>query len=220
MDAVIKIGGSLLRHPPQLRLLGDVITRASKKHKVIVVPGGSIFADTIREIDKQYSLSATAAHWMAIYAMNQYAYLLSTVIENGKLYERFSELQHIFSNGLIPIFLPAKYLIENDHLPHSWSVTSDTIALDAAIRAGFPTLILVKDVDGVFNNNPNEGNPCRLLSSVKIQELERRKACVDDMFPRYFAKTQLSCHVINGLHPERLISVLNGKHTIGTRIVS
>ena len=41
------------------------------------MPGGGPFADAVREFDRVERLSADAAHWMAILAMDQYAHVLA-----------------------------------------------------------------------------------------------------------------------------------------------
>ena len=41
---------------------------------ILIVPGGGMFADAVRAADEKFSLSADAAHWMAILGMEQYAF--------------------------------------------------------------------------------------------------------------------------------------------------
>ena len=69
---VLKIGGSLFDKAPDI-LHGVESTGAD----VLVVPGGGRFADLVRKTYDEKSLSEDAAHWMAVLAMDEYAYYLS-----------------------------------------------------------------------------------------------------------------------------------------------
>ena len=63
MDAtIVKVGGSLALHPEKLRILCAKLSEVSKKHKIIVVPGGGEFADAVRDLDKRFNLSCEVSH--------------------------------------------------------------------------------------------------------------------------------------------------------------
>ena len=76
------------------------------------------------------SLSDDAAHWMALLAMDQYGYYLSdgTGIPLADTIE---------GNGT-RIALAYEILRKDDALPHSWDVTSDTVAAWMAFKSGVP----------------------------------------------------------------------------------
>src|SRR5215510_3527159 len=76
-DWVIKVGGSLGARPATLRRLMETLATAARRHWLVVVPGGGSFADEVRRTDRRVRLGDSAAHWMAILAMDQYAYLLA-----------------------------------------------------------------------------------------------------------------------------------------------
>ena len=61
--------------------------QAGRRHRLLVVPGGGPFADAVRAFDQREGLSADAAHWMAILAMDQYAYVLVERIPGAVLVE-------------------------------------------------------------------------------------------------------------------------------------
>ncbi|NOR16782.1 amino acid kinase, partial [candidate division WOR-3 bacterium] len=46
---------------------------------VLIIPGGAVFADNVRSFQETSCISGDAAHWMAILAMEQYAYYLSDI---------------------------------------------------------------------------------------------------------------------------------------------
>src|SRR5688572_26328149 len=71
---VIKIGGGLVSVPGALDRVCREVSAAAVHHRMIVVPGGGPFADAVRAYDRSFPLSATAAHWMALLAMDQYGH--------------------------------------------------------------------------------------------------------------------------------------------------
>jgi aspartokinase-like uncharacterized kinase len=144
IDAVIKVGGALLS-------LGDALPRAlaalevlSTEHSFVVVPGGGPFANAVRSASELHSLSPGDAHWMAILGMDQYAILLASRIRNAELVHRRGEIARAHLHGRIPVLAPYRWMREADPLPHSWDVTSDSIAAWVATEVGAPQLILIK----------------------------------------------------------------------------
>ncbi len=79
MEAVLKVGGSLAEDPTSLAMLCQELSVLAKAHRIVIVPGGGKFADTVRKLDKTYNISDVVAHKMAILAMDQYGLLLSDV---------------------------------------------------------------------------------------------------------------------------------------------
>jgi len=109
---VLKLGGSLFDHAPVI--LRRVVESGAD---VLVVPGGGPFAGFIRDVDRAHGLSADAAHWMAVLAMDQYAYYL-----HGKTGIELTPL--LVRKKGVRIILPYEVLRRQDELPHSWDVTS------------------------------------------------------------------------------------------------
>jgi aspartokinase-like uncharacterized kinase len=127
VDIVVKIGGSLLAHQRDLDAVLATIAAASRRVRMLIVPGGGPFADAVRDLDRRIGLSDDAAHWMAILAMDQYAHVLVDRLD-----------------GSVPVLAPSKWLREADPLPHSWDVTGDSIAAWVAGQVGAHRVVLVK----------------------------------------------------------------------------
>ena len=90
MDAtVVKIGGSLALYPERLRALCVKLVEVSHKHKLLILPGGGEFADTVRDLDKRFNLSPKSTHRMAILGMDQYGYLLSDLMPGSHTPNKF-----------------------------------------------------------------------------------------------------------------------------------
>ena len=144
VSVVVKVGGGLLAHAGCFESVLAQIATASQHVSLLIVPGGGPFADAVREVDRQIGLSDDAAHWMAIRAMDQYAQLIASRLSNGQLVATLREVEVAFDEGRIPVLAPYQWMREADPLPHSWDVTSDSIAAWVAGQAGAARLVLVK----------------------------------------------------------------------------
>jgi 5-(aminomethyl)-3-furanmethanol phosphate kinase len=217
LDAVLKVGGSLSRGPG-LSVLCSEISRLGKKHRLLVVPGGGEFADLIRETYLRYKLDETAAHCMALLAMDQYGYLLNHLIADSFLSADLSAALREAKAGRVAILLPSALVIQANPLPHSWQVTSDTIAAWIAGKSSCRQLILLKTVDGLLASNQSENSTTMLISDMNVKQLAEHSGGVDECLCGVLATANLITWVINGLKPDRLSELLDTHYTAGTRI--
>jgi aspartokinase-like uncharacterized kinase len=123
IETVVKLGGAVLADAPVMALAG-----IPRDGRTLIVPGGGPFADMVRAADARFGLSDDDAHWAAILAMDQYATALAALAPG------------------LPIVAPYQWLRAVDPLPHSWDVTSDSIAAWVALAVGARRLLLVKPV--------------------------------------------------------------------------
>jgi len=217
LDTVIKIGGSLGRGT-NLNALCREIARLGKRHRLLVVPGGGEFADQVRESCERYALNDTTAHFMALLAMDQYGYMLNQLIVGSSLTADIHSVNKTAETGRTAILLPSSLIMQTDTLPHSWQVTSDTIAAWVSQRVDCPRLILLKDVDGLLASEKNQDSPTKLIANMTVEELAGHSGGVDGYLARFLASAQLETWIINGLYPDRLSELLNTNRTIGTCI--
>lgn len=117
----------------------SLLAEIPKDADILIIPGGGVFADFVREKNPDDD----TAHFEAILSMNRYGRFLSTF--------GFPVVKEPVTNGRTVIFLPYDYVKEHDVLPHSWEVTSDSIAAWIAAECG-ADLVLVKSVDAVFGD--------------------------------------------------------------------
>jgi aspartokinase-like uncharacterized kinase len=217
---VVKVGGSLSLYPEKLRTLCLKISEISKKQKLIVIPGGGKFADVVRCLDKSFHLSCSTSHGMAILGMDQYGMLLSDLIPGSITTHKLEEIRHFFDLNKLPIFLPSHLLLRDDPLENSWAVTSDSIAVYIAGRLQVTKVLLVTDVDGIYNNDPKTFSEAKLINNLSASELlaMNKRTSVDKALPKLLMKTQIDCFVVNGLFPERIELVLAGQDSVYTII--
>jgi aspartokinase-like uncharacterized kinase len=187
---VIKIGGSL-----EWQI--DPILAVLRKHSCpcLIVPGGGRFAEIIRRT----GIEGDHAHWMAIAAMEQFGWLIaSRGVAYGTLLHKPAELE---------VLLPYIPLRELDPLPHTWDVTSDTIAAWVAHQLGLD-LILLKSVDGIFEEG---GLKERVTGIIETK-------VVDPCFIPFVLGNGVNTIILNGKVLERLDSFLKGYSVTGTTI--
>ena len=149
---VIKVGGALIRDRGSFGLLVNALeSLAAGLHErppVLIVPGGGPFADAVRVVEEQLGAGDEASHWMAILGMDQHAHLLAARAGSAQLVETVDEARSAYEAGRLPVLAPYRWLRTVDPLPHSWAVTSDSIAAWIAIQIGAAELLLAKPMDG------------------------------------------------------------------------
>ena len=219
MEAVLKVGGSLAKNPASLTRLCQELSALAKAHRILIVPGGGEFADTIRKFDKTHGLSDVVAHKMAILAMDQYGFFLSNITPDSYVSHALEEISNS-TKGMLPIFLPSQLMFREDPLEHSWDVTSDTIAAYIAGLLHAEKLVLVTDVDGIFYEDPKRDANSKLIEELSAEELLswNKRTSVDKPLPKMLLETKLDCYVVNGGYPERIKLILENKKTVCTHV--
>ncbi|MDI9616947.1 MAG: uridylate kinase [Methanothrix sp.] len=189
---VVKLGGSLIGCAKEI--VRRLCILAESGYGFLVVPGGGPMADLVRELYARGMVSDEAAHWMAVLAMEEYAYLLA----DGTGAELVDDPSP--SQGL-RILRPYRYLLEDDRgLEHSWDYTSDSIAALVACRLG-SDMIKVTDVDGVLISG-------KLVPYVRASELMGFLSCMDQGSLRIIDSCGIRCFVLNGSSPDELIAMV------------
>jgi len=206
---VIKLGGSLIEHGRAIiRNLRDYAV--ANNLRLVIVPGGGPFAMAVRALADK--LSDEAAHWMAVLAMHQYGLFLANGNAEFPLIETLDDI--IDSDGGVSILLPYKILKDDDRLPHTWDVTSDTIAAFIAYKLGERCFIKLTNVDGVLDA---EG---RVIERVEIEEIVKKdnNTCIDNALPGFLSEHNMYCIIVNGRYPQRVKAILAGKNTCCTKL--
>jgi probable H4MPT-linked C1 transfer pathway protein len=179
---VVKVGGGLSRDLQALETVGTALAEAGRRHRILVVPGGGPFADAVRTFDQAGTISADAAHWMAILAMDQYAHALVEAIPGATLVEEPGAVGGALRDGGVAVLAPYRWLRAADVLPHSWDATSDSVAAFVAGALDADRLVLVKPVDGTVEALTDRcfaavvpaGLSVEVVGWRRIGELERR----------------------------------------------
>jgi aspartokinase-like uncharacterized kinase len=132
---VVKVGGSLFDHPrlgPGLAAYLDSLAPA----KVVLVPGGGRVVDAVRELDRVHGLGDDMAHTLAVWALGIAAEFLTHAVAR---------------RPRVTVLDCYRFVVDDEsrpgRLPHSWDVTSDSIAARAAVVDEAERLVLLKSVD-------------------------------------------------------------------------
>jgi aspartokinase-like uncharacterized kinase len=176
--SVVKIGGGITAVPATLQRVCSAVQTAAQAHRLLIVPGGGPFADAVRESQHRLGLSDEAAHWMAILAMDQYAQILAERITGSVLLQEPGDIAAAVLPGRPGVLAPFRWMRSADVLPHSWNVTSDSIAAFIAGALDAERLILIKPsgecsgVDPYFSTALPSNLPSRSLGADNIDQLE------------------------------------------------
>jgi aspartokinase-like uncharacterized kinase len=214
IDAVIKVGGSLGRGLC-LPELGARLVELGRGHGLLVVPGGGAFADVVREHDARFDLRPSTAHWMAVLAMDQYGHLLADLMPGCALVHTLEEAHTCLAGGGVAVLLPSAPLRRADALPHSWSVTSDSIAAWLTGLVGARLLVLLKDRHGMAGlaSATSSAPP----GATTVAELAGASG-VDGHLAELLGDPGFDLWIVDGERPERLTELLETGKTEGVRL--
>jgi aspartokinase-like uncharacterized kinase len=179
--SVIKIGGGLYEVPGALDRVCKAVSEAARGRNVLVIPGGGPFANLVREVDRSAGLSPDVAHWMAILGMDQYAYVLAARIPGAVLVDDPGAIGQALRQESVVVLAPFRWMRSADVLPHSWEVTSDSVAAFVAGALDADRLILIKPVaesptpvDPYFSTALPHGMPYSIVGCDHLDELAGR----------------------------------------------
>lgn len=139
---VIKVGGSLMGSPELERWL-EIFVKFSDG-QIIIVPGGGVFADAVRESQKVSKISDACAHRLAVLAMDQYGLLLANMNPGLAIARTECEIDERTWQHRAIVWLPSTMVLADESIPKSWDVTSDSIAAWLAEKLDAKYLILLK----------------------------------------------------------------------------
>jgi dihydroneopterin aldolase len=172
---VVKLGGSFA-FSVHLRAWIEAI--AACAGRVVIVPGGGPFADTVRSAQLRMGFDDRAAHDMAILAMEQYGRALVSLDRRLSPADSTEAIRRELNAGRVPVWMPARMTrLANDIAP-SWDLTSDSLAAWLAGTIGARRLFLVKHV--AFHSRAVGGDDLA-ATGVVDQALARqlKKSAVD-----------------------------------------
>lgn len=198
---VVKIGGSLqtsVQLTEWLHMLAEHGTG-----KVVLVPGGGQFVDQVRAMQSHWGFDDRVAHKMALRGMEHYAYMLQGIEPRLQTVNSSKELLSCLRAGRLAVWLPYDMTVRLDHLPASWQVTSDSLALWLAGHLQADYLALIKS-----GKLPED---CQSVVQLVGQGM------LDDYFPDLMARVQLPVIWFERNEYSSLAAVLQGQVMLAGR---
>lgn len=139
---VVKLGGSLMQSrflPLWLDLLQEHGDRG-----IVIVPGGGVFADHVRQLQQRWRFNDKVAHKLALRAMEDYGLVLQALAGSLVVTRTRGEIEKAVSKGKTALWFPHDMAADNRELAASWDITSDSLALWLAEKLGIRQLLIVK----------------------------------------------------------------------------
>jgi dihydroneopterin aldolase len=187
---VVKLGGSLAEAES---LSGWLAALDAGRGHAVVVPGGGAFADSVRVEQRRHKFSDSAAHRMALLAMEQYALMLADLAASLVPCRTLAEMRAAHRAFGVPVWLAATLALADAAIPENWDVTSDSLAAWLGRRLEATRLVLVKPVAA-----PASLDPATLAA----------RGMVDRAFPRFLAGSGLAIDWVGPGEEERLRRLL------------
>ncbi|MCI0642073.1 MAG: hypothetical protein L0Y70_23595 [Gemmataceae bacterium] len=171
---IVKVGGSLF----DLSRLGDRLRVfiGGLGPRGLLFPGGGPAADAFRALDRAQGLGEEASHWLAIRALAINAQFLRALLAELPVLEwpRAGEWPGW------AIAEPLSFALADeehaDHLPHTWDVTSDSLALRLAQVVGAAELVLLKSVSAPEKADWRQLSQAGVVDGHFPQLLERKRS--------------------------------------------
>lgn len=255
---VVKVGTSTLTHESgeldirTIDKLAQVLSGIRHSgNEVILVSSGAIavgvekmrLTERPREIRmKQAAAAVGQCELMHIYdkVFSEYGNLVAQILltsEDVETDEKKQNLKNTFSALLETKIIPI--VNENDSVSYAQIESSkklfgdnDTLSALVAVLCGASKLIILSDINGLYDGNPKSGQPVHLIPRVdRIDDRIRAltggagsERGTGGMVTKLEAAEIVTRHgidmyIIHGRHPEAIYDVLEGRE-IGTRFVA
>jgi molybdenum storage protein len=223
---VVKIGGHgvIDYGKPVVVPLVEEIGKLSKSNQILVVTGGGTRVRHIMDIGLDLEMPTGVLAELAGKISEQNAIMISILLSKygGMRIKRddLLELPMLFRMNCLPVThgTPPFGLYEPPpEVGRIPAYRTDTGAFLIAEAMGSKRCIFVKDVDGLFTENPKLNKDAKLIKDIKASEvlemgfedmvLERK---VVELLTRSVNIKKI--HIVNGFKPENISRVLSGKN--------
>jgi molybdenum storage protein len=224
---VVKVGGRSVLDAgkavayPVVNVLGELL----KTEKLILGVGGGVRSRHVFSIGLDLGLPTGVLAQLSAADANGNAHVLGTLLAP---YGVVAIPPEIFGH-LLPLFIhSAPGVIFNGVPPYSlWEHPpaigripphrTDAGCFILAECFGCASVTLVKDVDGVFTDDPRENPGASFIDSIGARELKRRalrSLPFDEVIPDLLLNARLvhQMLVVNGRDPDRIAAAVRGEH--------
>ena len=197
---VVKIGGSLLGSP-ELECWLELFVKYSDGN-IVIVPGGGIFANAVREAQKLTKISDACTHKLAVLAMDQFGLLLASLNPLLATAKTECEIDERTWQHRAIVWLPSHMVLADDSIAQSWDVTSDSLAAWLAKKLDAKQLVLVK------SDKPSASQLClKRLTEEGVVDEAFSEFILNANFGIWMLKKSDYAHFLNGVDIKTLTKV-------------
>lgn len=139
---VVKLGGSLLNTCDLRATLLQFADHGAGQ--LVIVPGGGVFAEQVRYLQKELCLDDMTAHRMALRAMEQFGDILTSLDPRYHAATTVDSINGWLEKREIPVWFPYDMIAGNPAIRASWDISSDSLSLWLANSIRCQNLVLLK----------------------------------------------------------------------------
>lgn len=195
IEYFIKLGGSLLNNLPSYSMLLDKLTMSSDK--CVFYLGSGVVGEQIKQwlsgeksvcISKENGFLMTAS----IHRIN--ALVTSSINKNFVLCQTEDELQMALEENKKPILDTEGF---KSVLPDNSNLKTDYQSAVLCNYFGIKKMVIVTDVNGIYNFNPKTNENANKISYLHACDLEKlNSSCVDFGVAKKLIEGEIECIVI------------------------
>ncbi len=228
---VIGIGGRSImdRGRDAVLPMVDALVNARKDHEIVIGVSGGARLRHVFHVALDLGIPTGGLAQLAGACEEQNVAMLQQLMarHNAVMLTRdhFAELPLYLQNNMIPMVISVPPYHFWEPLPETGRLPdhgSDLGLFMTAEAIGAKQCIFVKDVDGLYTDDPATNPDATLIERIGATELIERNLpslVLDRMVIETLQNTRFikEVQIINGLHPDRIAAALNGEH-VGTII--
>ncbi len=166
MKIVLDIGGSLIASPKPsyeyIKSLAEVLVELKKEHKIIVVVGGGEVAREYIEIAKKFGADVSFCDEIGIEVTRLNARLLISALGENCIKNVFKSTDDVYFSERIAVM--------GGTFPGH---TTDAVAAEVAAKKNADLLLIVSDVDGVYDSDPKKNPNAKKFDKINIKTLSK-----------------------------------------------
>ena len=149
---------------------------------MVIVPGGGVFADQVRQLQRDWRFNDRIAHEMAILSMQQMALLITGLSPAMQIVNEVQNLSKEDNLQSVSVWSPSMAELDEAGLPPTWKLTSDSLSVWLALKLKARTLIVVKSA--TFDPSSD----CEKLAEQNV---------VDSLFCRFAQQAGFLITIVN-----------------------
>lgn len=227
---VLKVGGSVISTSEEnifdVNAANNIVNKLKSfisENKFVLVLGGGSLARKYQAITKTFTNDHTLIDWAGTSACNMNATMMRCLL--GDLCEDRAVVD-------LQVTLKDEIKFDKPFLCFGAAdpgVSSDTDAIYAALRTNSKTIISLKNVDGVYDSNPNENPNAKRFNSISWEDYRRdilktdvftpkMAVPVDPIASKLAQENKMKFIICNGNDLDNLGNIIESKEFVGTTI--